>query len=157
MHALEIIEKITTGGGSIWAEADKVRARLPETMRILVPEIHAQKDELLIELQSRPIAGATPERIETSEPDGWPWETDFVRWRLERCASRRDHEDGSNIGALLLSFAEWCCRNNSAPAPREVFERLLTMSGFQTSDGMAIGLILRDDLEAQHGFTGRVN
>lgn len=33
MQAMEIIDKITSAGGRIWLEEDKVRAHLPETLR----------------------------------------------------------------------------------------------------------------------------
>jgi len=58
MVAAEIIETITSKGGRIWLEEDKVRARLPETLRPLVGVIHSHKLELMAELARRPTMPA---------------------------------------------------------------------------------------------------
>jgi hypothetical protein len=58
MLATEIIETITSKGGRIWIEEDKVRARLPETLRPLVSVIHSHKPELMDELARRPAMPA---------------------------------------------------------------------------------------------------
>jgi hypothetical protein len=58
MQATEIIDKITNAGGQIWLEEDKVRARLPETLRPLVNVIRSHKPELIAELARRPAMPA---------------------------------------------------------------------------------------------------
>ncbi len=58
MQATEIIDKITSAGGRIWLEEDKVRARLPEALRPLVNVIRSHKPELMAELARRPAMPA---------------------------------------------------------------------------------------------------
>jgi len=83
-------------------------------------------------------------------PDHDPqiWHEDFVRWVLERCAVRDDHEDAGGIGCLLLDFAEWAIDHDAVPCQRAVFEALLTEAGFPLKDGLAAGIVLKVDLEA---------
>jgi hypothetical protein len=54
MQATEIIGRITSAGGRIWLEEDKVRARIPETLRSLEGMIRSHKPELMVELARRP-------------------------------------------------------------------------------------------------------
>jgi hypothetical protein len=52
--ATEIIERITIAGGQIWLVDDKVRARLPESLRPMVDEIRSCRADLIDELAQRP-------------------------------------------------------------------------------------------------------
>jgi hypothetical protein len=88
----------------------------------------------------------SPEMQIFSDPQAW--QADFGRWRAERCVSRPGCEDSQSVGSLLLDFAEWCVGHRAVPADRQVFEQLLTGAGFLLKDGMAIGVILRMDLQA---------
>jgi len=69
MLASEIIERITNEGGQIWLEEDKVRARLPETLRPLVSVIHSHKPELVAELARRPAMPAGVRLVSWSPKD----------------------------------------------------------------------------------------
>ena len=92
---------------------------------------------------------AAPRDIPPHEPDAW--REDFIRWAQERCALREDREDSAGIACLLVDFAEWCLAHDAVPLPehaRATFEELLKDSGFPIQDGMALGLILKSDLEA---------
>ena len=88
---------------------------------------------------------AASEAMSIHSPDAW--RQDFARWRAERCVSRQGYEDSAGIGCLLVDFAEWCVGHRAVPADRQVFEQLLTGAGFLLKDGMAIGVILRMDLQ----------
>jgi hypothetical protein len=90
--------------------------------------------------------GSVSEEVQIfSDPQAW--QADFDRWRPERCVSRPSYEDSQSVGSLLLDFAEWCVAHHEVPATRQVFEQLLTGAGFLRKDGLAIGVILRMDLQ----------
>jgi hypothetical protein len=82
MQATEIIEKITDAGGRIWLEEDKVRARLPETLRPLVSAIRSHKAELMAELARRPAMPAGVRLIR--------WEPEDAPVQLSRCETATD-------------------------------------------------------------------
>ena len=85
------------------------------------------------------------EALPVADPDAWM--PDFVRWALERTTLREDHEDAQSVGSLLVDFAEWCIAHDAVPPRRETFEALLHDAGFPLKNGLAIGMILRIDLE----------
>jgi hypothetical protein len=68
--ATEIIERITIAGGQIWLVDDKVRARLPESLRPMVDEIRSCRADLIDELARRPAmpAGVRLIRWEPEHP-----------------------------------------------------------------------------------------
>jgi hypothetical protein len=76
------------------------------------------------------------------------WRPDFDRWRTERCVSRSGREDSQSVASLLIDFAEWCAAHNVDAPCREPFERLLSGSGCPLKDGLAVGIVLKVDLEA---------
>jgi hypothetical protein len=55
MQAIEILETVSAAGGQLWLEGDKVRARLPESLRPLVSIIREHKPELVKLLAQRPV------------------------------------------------------------------------------------------------------
>lgn len=55
MQAIEILETVSAAGGQLWLEGDKVRARLPESLRPLVNAIREHKPELVELLAQRPL------------------------------------------------------------------------------------------------------
>ena len=55
MQAIEILETVSAAGGQLWLEVDKVRARLPESLRPLVSIIREHKPELVELLAQRPV------------------------------------------------------------------------------------------------------
>ena len=79
-------------------------------------------------------------------PDAWS--EDFARWIAENCISRPDRDDGASIRCLLLDLAEWCIGHDSVPCQCLVLEFLLQDAGFKLTEGFAVGLILKVDLEA---------
>lgn len=79
--------------------------------------------------------------------DSDAWMPDFVTWALERCALREDYEDSQSVGSLLIDFREWCIERDAVPADRQVFEALLADAGIPIRDVLAIGIILKTDLE----------
>jgi hypothetical protein len=89
---------------------------------------------------------AATEGMSNHSPDAW--REDFIRWALDRCALRDDHEDSQSVGSLLIDFGEWCAGHDAVPAPRDVFEALVQDAGFQLKDGLAAGIVLKVDLEA---------
>jgi hypothetical protein len=74
MQATEIIDRITSAGGRIWLEQDKVRAHLPEPLCSLVSVIHLYKPELMAELARCP-----------SMPVGFGSSPGPPRMRLSNC------------------------------------------------------------------------
>ena len=58
MLASDIIEQITSSGGRIWLEENKVLAHLPEALRPLVSVLLSHKPELMAELTRRPAMPA---------------------------------------------------------------------------------------------------
>ncbi len=84
MLATEIIDKITSAGGRIWLEDNKVRARLPEILRHLVNVIHEHKPELMAELARRPAMPAGVQLIR--------WEPKAAPVRLSECSVAADPE-----------------------------------------------------------------
>jgi hypothetical protein len=82
--ATEIIDKITSAGGRIWLEDDKVRARLPESLRPLVNVIHECKPELMAELARRPVIPAGVRLIR--------WEPKNAPVQLSECSVATDPE-----------------------------------------------------------------
>jgi hypothetical protein len=55
MQAIEILDTVSASGGLLWLEGDKVRARLPESLRPLVSAIRARKPEIIELLAQRPV------------------------------------------------------------------------------------------------------
>ena len=120
MQATEIIDKINSAGGRIWLEEDKVRARLPETLRPLVNVIRSQKPELMVELARRPAMPAGV-RLIRWEPKDAPVKLSqcstvthtekFIRATLVQLAARlsgKDWLDGGWGLSSLLSRLEAC-------------------------------------------------
>ena len=58
MQAIEIIDAVSASGGMLWLEGDKVRGRLPESLRPLVSLIRERKHELVELLEQRPVMPA---------------------------------------------------------------------------------------------------
>lgn len=58
MQAIEILDTVSASGGMLWLEGDKVRARLPESLRPLVSMIRARKPEIVELLAQRPAMPA---------------------------------------------------------------------------------------------------
>lgn len=54
MQAAEILDTISAAGGLLWLEGDRVRARLPESLRPLVDAIRERKPEIIELLGQRP-------------------------------------------------------------------------------------------------------
>ncbi|MGB6112613.1 MAG: hypothetical protein WA430_04290 [Acidobacteriaceae bacterium] len=54
MQADEIIQTVYYAGGQLWLEGDKVRARLPESLRPLVGVIREHKWEIIELLSQHP-------------------------------------------------------------------------------------------------------
>jgi hypothetical protein len=111
-------------------EAIRAICRPGETPTVAVPE-------------NPPLEAAS---IPPDAPDAW--REDFIRWALERCVLREDYEDSQSVGSLLIDFAEWAIDHDAVPAPRDAFEALLEEAGFRLKDGMAMGIVLKADLEA---------
>jgi hypothetical protein len=58
MQAIEILDTVFASGGILWLEGDKVRARLPESLRPLVSMIGERKPEIVEILEQRPVMPA---------------------------------------------------------------------------------------------------
>jgi hypothetical protein len=71
------------------------------------------------------------------------WAEDFHRWALTRCVWHDRCFGG--IGALHRDFCEWAIAHESPPCNRQTFERLLHEMGLLIADGLASGLVLRED------------
>jgi hypothetical protein len=54
MQAAELLVTVSAAGGQLWLEGDKVRARLPETLRPLVEALREHKFEIIELLAQRP-------------------------------------------------------------------------------------------------------
>jgi hypothetical protein len=80
------------------------------------------------------------------------WRQDFRQWLESRCIQRPGRNDSTAVSALLIDFAEWCEQHHAVPGTRPTFRRLLADAGFQISDGLTSGLLLRADLQAYSDF-----
>jgi hypothetical protein len=76
--------------------------------------------------------------------DAGQWLPEFEAWAPQACVYRERCFGG--VGALHVSFCEWCVRHRSVPCTRAVFERLLDSQGFLVCDALVSGLLLRSDL-----------
>jgi len=54
MTATEILDTVSASGGMLWLEGDKVRARLPESLRPMVGVLREHKFEIIEILSLRP-------------------------------------------------------------------------------------------------------
>lgn len=133
--ALEVIKAIEANGGRVTVEGDRLVIVPRQAGILLLPQLREHKPEILALLQKR-----------AGDPE--TWRAGFVAWVLDSCALREDYEDSQSVASLLIDFAEWCAAHHVDAPRREPFERLLSGSGFPLKDGLAIGLILRVDLEA---------
>jgi hypothetical protein len=136
--AAELIEAVKANGGQLRVEDGYLVIAPKEAAAPVLEDLRRHKAEII-----GLLSHADAPRV-----DAGPWGEDFKRWARERCAARKRHSDAGGIGYLLLDFAQWATRNNSIPCDRKTFEALLTDSGFRCVDGLALGLVLRDDLQA---------
>lgn len=133
--ALEVIKAIEANGGRVTVEGDRL-VIVPRQAGIpLLPQLREHKPEIVALLQKR-----------ASDPE--TWRAGFVAWALESCALREDFEDSQSVASLLIDFAEWCAAHDAVPCQRAVFEMLLNEAGFPLKDGLAVGIVLKVDLEA---------
>lgn len=133
--ALEVIKAIEANGGRVTVEGDRL-VIVPRQAGIpLLPQLRAYKPEIVALLQKR-----------ASDPE--TWRAGFFAWVLESCELREGCEDSQSVASLLLDFAEWCAVHDADAPCRVMFERLLSDSGFPLKDGLAVGVVLKLDLEA---------
>lgn len=101
--------------------------------------------------QSVSFVSATPGNSQIiSVPADNPaaWREPFQTWATSQCVFKDRCFGG--ISSLYVRFSEWCIAHDAVPCPRDTFERLLVDAGFLIADGLASGLILREDWQATH-------
>ena len=131
MQAEEIIHQITSSGGQIWVEGDKVRARLPERLRPLVSVIHSLKPELIAELGRRPQMPAGVRLVS--------WQPKAAPVRLSECSTVTNVEKFISVTLVQLE-ASLCGRQWHAGWPLSVLlERLV---------GVGVVVVLDDPKKA---------
>ena len=123
MTAIEILDTVSASGGMLWLEGDKVRARLPESLRPLVSMIRERKPEIVEILEQRPVMPAGI-RLVSWSPKAAPVRlsecstvTDvdlFIRSTLRQLAARLSGEDwldgGWGLSGLLARLEACGCR-----------------------------------------------
>ena len=82
MQAAEILDVVSDAGGLIWLEGEKVRARLPETLRPLVRTLREHKFEIIELLVQRPPMPAGVRLIR--------WEPKVAPVQLSPCSTVTD-------------------------------------------------------------------
>lgn len=82
MQALDILDAVSAAGGRLWLEGDKVRARLPESLRPLVDAIREHKPEIIELLARRPQMPAGFRLVS--------WEPKAAPVRLSECSTVTD-------------------------------------------------------------------
>jgi hypothetical protein len=86
------------------------------------------------------LEGPTPDKIPSALNGS------MSEWLLARC-SFLDHCSGG-VSSLHLDYARWCGEHfRENPVSRRDFENELRMQGFDVTDGMTYGLLLKPDLE----------
>lgn len=106
------------------------------------PESRA--DRLRHALQPADRGRISPETANLSADDPTAWQSAFERWILAHCVLRDGCAGG--VACLHLHFAEWCIRHSDVcPCTRPTFELLLTGEGFELTDGLVRGVILKAD------------
>jgi hypothetical protein len=96
VRAAEIIDTITSAGGRIWMEEDKVRAGLPESLRALAAMIREHKPALMAELSRR---------LTTSPHDPAKWRESFANWWEFACVPHPRALAG--LASLHRGFCQW--------------------------------------------------
>jgi hypothetical protein len=110
-----------------------------------------------------PLSVKPPQRrsSEADIPPTWSkhesYMADFQIWIQQRCAQRQRHEDWGSVGSLLVDFCEWSVNRGEVPCSRDTLEKLLDDAGFVIVNGMARGLVLKVDLQANVPATARGN
>lgn len=141
MQAAEILDVVSDAGGLIWLEGDKLRARLPETLRPLVETLREHKFEIIELLAQHSVPLPTEPLYDPAE-----WRTAFARWMASDCIVHwRLH---GSVGGLHVAFSEWEVGQDEVPCSRAVFEWLLREQGWEIHPVLALvdGLMLRKDL-----------
>ena len=84
MQATEILDTVSAAGGQLWLDGDKVCARLPESLRPLVPVIREMKPQLIELLALRPALPAGVRLVS--------WNPKTAPVRLSPCSTVTDTE-----------------------------------------------------------------
>jgi hypothetical protein len=138
--ATELVRKVEANGGCFVVEGDYLVVYPSEVGEALVEELRKHKPEIIDLLLTRT---ASSEEAKIDEEWGL--------WLLEQCF----YVDGWWGGAscLFLDLARWLAeRGRPVPASRLAFVTALQAEGFQVSDGLVYGLILKEDWLAHPQF-----
>ena len=110
--AIEILDTVSAAGGQLWLEGDKVRARLPESLRPLVRMIRERKPEIVELLAQRPAmpagvrlvsyAPATPP-VKLSRCETVVDTSRFIQSTLQQLGAKLNGECGWHYGWRSLS------------------------------------------------------
>ena len=147
MQAAEIIQTVADAGGQLWLDGDKVRVRLPESLRPLVEEIRQRKPELVSILSRKEPRPSDMAAVELLPDEVRYWDDALLGWTQARCVFR-ERSYGA-VGKLYEDHVAWAHRTG-APfvADVETFLAILMALGFQVDGGMVYGLIFRADANA---------
>jgi hypothetical protein len=151
--ATEIIATITSAGGRIWVEGDKVRARLPESLRPLVSEIKLRKPELLEELLRQPAQIDLPDELRGAFI---AWFDFRIRLDAKALALRLPPRWSTSVSALYRDHCEWMSGRDTVPPTPDEFLLLLQELGVTIraigTDQFADHIALKEDVEAHEQF-----
>jgi hypothetical protein len=137
--AVELIEQIKANGG---------RLRVEEGFLVIVPKEAAAPILQDLRRHKAEIISLLEPRTEPAVDHLNAWRPNFQSWAHERCVTRKQHNDCGGIGPLLVDCAEWCFAHGAASPTRAVFEELLEDAGLVCINGLVLGLVLREDLDA---------
>jgi hypothetical protein len=140
--ALELVQAVEANGGRFRVDGEYLVIAPEDAAAPVMEELRLHKAEIIDLLRNR---DATPAEIPTD--DLLPGE-----WLLENCLYRDRWWGG--VGCLHLDLSRWCAAHGRpAPESRRTFIAALQAEGFQlTSDGLVVGLVLREDVLAHEGF-----
>lgn len=112
MQAAEILDTVSAAGGLLWLEGDRVRARLPESLRSLVNVIRERKPEIVELLSQRPAMphgvrlvryGPKQPPVQISCCETVVGVERFIQSTLRQLAARLNGESGWRYGWRSLS------------------------------------------------------
>lgn len=143
MSTSEIIEAVHAAGGTLELEHGRIKYRLPDHALYLIPILRKSKRELLSALKNSP---------QPLCEDPAPMQKHFDHWRSETCIL--DRRCASSVSLLHIGFSRWCTKQRITSCTRSAFERLLTALA-QIENGLALGVVFRDDYEWVFGAGSR--